>query len=112
MMHKAWSSIEDAPYGFSMSSVKFDHTAAKSSILTRIGRFRTVTPVWTHRWLWNGAQSFKLGIGEVSQMFLKVIYQISRSHGTENRQVWPELSVSRMYLQFEFTDGFETMHNA
>ena len=25
----------------------------KSSILTRIGRFRTVIPVWIDRWLWN-----------------------------------------------------------
>ena len=28
----------------------------KSSILTRIERFRTVTPVWIHQWLWNDAQ--------------------------------------------------------
>ena len=27
--------------------------------LTQIGRFRTVTPVWTHWWLWNYAQSLK-----------------------------------------------------
>ena len=30
-----------------------DHTAKKSSILTQIGRFRTVAPVWLHQWLWN-----------------------------------------------------------
>ena len=28
-----------------------------SSILARIGRFRTVTPVWIHWWFWNDAQS-------------------------------------------------------
>ena len=27
----------------------------KSMILTQIGRFRTVTPAWIHRWLWNDA---------------------------------------------------------
>ena len=41
-----------------------------------------------------------------------VIYQISRSHGSKNCQFWPELSVSGLWLQFEFTDGFEMMHKA
>ena len=31
----------------------------KSSILTQIGRFRTVSPAWIHRWLQNAAQSLK-----------------------------------------------------
>ena len=31
----------------------------KSPILTQIGHFRTVTPVWFHRWLWNDTQSLK-----------------------------------------------------
>ena len=35
------------------------HRWYKSSILTQIGRFRTVTPVWIHQWLWNDAQSLK-----------------------------------------------------
>ena len=114
MMHKAWSSIEEVPYYFWKSSVKFQgHTALKlfefdpnwafqdcnsslnspmstkwctkleiawkrcpivfeghplnfkvtrlkkSSNLTQIGRFRTVTPVLIHWWLWNAAQSLK-----------------------------------------------------
>ena len=61
MMHKARSSIEEVPYGFSRSSVKFQgHTAKKNpSILTQIGRFRTVTPIRNHWWLWNDAQSLK-----------------------------------------------------
>ena len=60
MMHKAWSSIEDVPYCFSMSYVKYQgHTAKKSLILTRIEGFRTETSVWIHRWLWNDAQSLK-----------------------------------------------------
>ena len=110
-MHKAWCGIEDLPYRFSRSSVKFQgHTAQnivdfdlywsfpgcksslnsptkwcikleaaykrcpivfqghlsnikvtqekKSMIFTRIWRFRAVTPVWIHWWLWIGAQSF------------------------------------------------------
>ena len=146
MMHKAWSSVEEVPYCFSRSSIKFQgHTALKitefdpdwaspdcnsslnsqmatkwctklevtlkrcpivfqghpsnfkvtrlkkSSILTQIGRFRTVTLVWIHWWLWNDALSFKQHRrGALS--FFKVIRQISRSHGTKNCWFWPELS--------------------
>ena len=45
-------------------------------------------------------------------MVFKVIHQIWRSHGTTNRQFWPELSISGLYLQFEFTSGFEMLHKA
>ena len=116
MMHKAWSHLEEVPYFFSRSSVKFQghtgqkianfdpnwgfpdcnsslkslmdskmmhkawclmwyrwvallffkvihqisrsqETKKKSPILTRIGCFWIVTPVWIHGWLWNDAQS-------------------------------------------------------
>ena len=44
----------------SRSSVKFQgHMWQKIMILTRIERFRTVTLVWIHWWLWNDAQSLK-----------------------------------------------------
>ena len=57
MMHKARSSIEEVPYCFLMSSVKFQgHTAKKILILTQIRRFRTVTAVSIHWWLLNDAQ--------------------------------------------------------
>ena len=42
----------------------------------------------------------------------KVIRQISRSHGSKNRPIWPRLGVSRLWLQFEFTNGYEMMHKA
>ena len=77
MMHITWSNIEGVSYCFSRSSVKFQshnieevpycfrrlsckfqgHKGQKTSILTQIERFRTVTPVWIHWWLWNDAQS-------------------------------------------------------
>ena len=60
MMHKAWSSIEEVPYCFSRSSVKFQgHMEQKNIDFDQIGRFRTVTPVWIHQWLRNDAQSLK-----------------------------------------------------
>ena len=58
-MLKAWFFLE-VPYCFSRSFVKFQgRTWQKSPILTRIERFRTVTPVWIHWWLWNDAESLK-----------------------------------------------------
>ena len=75
-------------YCFWRSSIKFQgHTAQKSSILTKIGRFRTVTPVWIHWWLWNDAQSLKQHRGGAILLF-KVIHRISRSHGSKNRPNW------------------------
>ena len=62
----------------SRPSVKFQgHTGQKFPILTYIGHFRTVTPVWIHPWLWNEAQSLKqhrigaLSIFEVIRKLLK-----------------------------------------
>ena len=49
-------------------------------ILTRIDRFRTVTPDWMHSWLWNDAQSLML-YRRGALLFFKVIRQISRSRG-------------------------------
>ena len=74
---------------FSMSSVKFQgHTGQKSSIWTQIGRFRTLTPVWIHQWLWNDAESLKQH-SRGALLFFKVIRQISRWHGTKNADFDP-----------------------
>ena len=69
------------------------HGSKKLSNLTQIGRFRTVTPVWIHKWLWNDAQSLKKCRRGVL-LFFTVIRQISRSHGSKNRRSWPRLGVS------------------
>ena len=81
MMHKAWSSIKEVCYCFSRSYVKLQgHTAKKSTNLTQIRRFRTVTPVWIHWWIWNDTQSLML-YRRHALLFFGVIHQISRSHG-------------------------------
>ena len=64
----------------------------KSPILTRIARFRTVTLVWIHRWLWNDPWSLKQ-YRRGALLSFKVIRQIWRSHGTINSWFLPELSV-------------------
>ena len=80
MMHNAWCSIEEVPYCFPRSSVKCQgHMGQKTSILTQIGRFRTVNLVWIHWWLWNDAQSLKQH-RRGALLFFKVIRHILSSH--------------------------------
>ena len=83
----------------------------KWTILIQIEHFWTVTTVWIHWWLRNNAQTLKW-YRRGALLLFSVICQISRSQGPKNWWFWPELSVSRLQLQFEFTDGYEIMPNA
>ena len=59
-----------------------------TEVTTQLNRFRTVTPVWIHIWWWDDAYSMiMLRRGALS--FFNVIRQISRSHGSKNRLIWP-----------------------
>ena len=64
-----------------------------TEVTTQLNRFRTVTPVWIHIWWWNHAYSLML-LRRGALLFFKVIRQISRSHGSKNRRMWPRLGVS------------------
>ena len=64
-----------------------------TEVTTQLNRFRTVTPVWIHIWWWNDAYSLML-LRRGAILFFKVIRQISRSHGSKNRGLWPRLGVS------------------
>ena len=64
-----------------------------TEVNTQLSRFRTLTPVWIHIWQWNHAHSWKQH-RRGALLFFKVIRQISRSHGSKNRQIWPRLAVS------------------
>ena len=64
-----------------------------TEVNTQLSRFRTLTPVWIHIWQWNHAHSWKQH-RRGALLFLKVICQISRSHGSKNRRIWPRLGVS------------------
>ena len=73
-------------------SVKFEaHTGRKLPIVTRIERFRTVTSVLIHWWIWNYAQSLML-YRRGAIKFFEVIHQISRSHGLKHRWFGSNLS--------------------
>ena len=63
-----------------------------TEVNTQLSRFRTVTRVWIHIWWRNDAQSLMLLRGG-ALLFFKVIRQISRSHGSKNRLIWPKLGV-------------------
>ena len=66
-----------------------------TEVTTQLYRFRTVTPVWTHIWWWNYAYSLIM-LRRCALLFFEVIRQISRSHGSKNRLIWPRLGVSRL----------------
>ena len=82
-----------------------------TEVTTQLNRFRTVTPVWNDIWWWNNAYSLML-LRRGALLFFKVIRQISRSHGSKNRRIWPRLGVSGLSLKFQFTNGYEIMHKA
>ena len=99
MMHKAWSSIEEVPYCFPRSYVKLQgHMVQNITNFDPNWAFPDCRPV----------AAFK----SLRFALFKVIRQISRSHGSKNRRFWPKLEVSGLYLQLEFTDGYEMMHRA
>ena len=64
-----------------------------TEVTTQLNRFRTVTPVWIHIWWWNDVYSLMM-LRRGALLFLKVIRQISRSHGSKKRRIWPRLGVS------------------
>ena len=64
-----------------------------TEVNTQLSGFWTVTPVWIHVWWWNDAQSLML-LRRGALLFSKVIRQISRSHSSKNRRIWPKLGVS------------------
>ena len=79
--------FEDHQSNFEVTRLK------KSSNLTQIGRFWTVAPVWIHQLVRNDAKSLKYH-RKGALLFLKVILQLSRSHGSRNRRIWPKLVIS------------------
>ena len=64
-----------------------------TEVTNQLNRFRTVTPVWIHIWWWNDAYSLIM-LRRGALLFLQVIRQISRSHGSKKRRIWPRLGVS------------------
>ena len=64
-----------------------------TEVNTPLSHFRALTPVCIHIWQWNDAYSLMM-LRRGALLFLKVIHQISRSHGSKKHRWWPKLGVS------------------
>ena len=64
-----------------------------TEVTTQLNRDRTVTPVWIHIWWWNDTYSLML-LRRGALLFFKAIRQISRSHGSKSRRIWPKDGIS------------------
>ena len=110
----SWNFQELLPWSkvMSMQKVKVRAQRSRSQRSTpNLAVSGLLTPVWIHIWQWNHAHSWKQH-RRGAVLFFKVIRQISRSHGSKNRRIWPKLGVSGQQLQFKFTDGYEMLHKA
>ena len=78
-----------------MTNVTSMQKVKVTEVNTQLIRFRTVISslVWIHIWWWNYAYSLMM-LRRGALLFFKVIRQISRSHGSKKRQIWPRLAVS------------------
>ena len=89
----SWNFQELSPQTRVTSMQRSRSKVKVTEVTTQLSRFRTVTPVWIQIWWWNYAYSLML-LRRGALLFFKVICQISRSHGSKNRRVWPRLGVS------------------
>ena len=92
-----------------VSSWNFQRSKVKvTEVKTQISRFGTITPIWLNIWWWNDAQSSVLFRGSALLIFQGHLsnFKVTR---LKNRWFRPKLGISRLYLQFEFTDGYEMM---
>ena len=113
MMHKAWSSIKEVPYCFSMSHIKFQgHTAQRNRrFWLKIGVFG----FWLQFEFTNGYEVMHKAWSSIEE----VPYCFSRSNvkfqgHTAQKMVDfdPNWVVPDCNSQFEFTNGYEMMHKA
>ena len=66
-----------------------------TEVMTPLGRFRTVTPVWIHRWLRNFAQSLnKQRRGALLFSSSSVKFQ---GHTGKKRKLWPKLMIHKAW---------------
>ena len=90
---------ERCPINFQGHPLNFKVTRDKKwSILNRIKRFRTVTPVWSHAWLWNDAQSI-MWYRRCALLFFNVIRRILRSRGTKKSTILTRIERFRTVTQ-------------
>ena len=116
MMHIAWCCLEEVPYCFSRSSVKFQgHTALKIFKFDPDWAFpdcnSSLNSPMAKKWCTKLQKSLKQQRRD-ALLFSKVIHQISRSHGTKHcfhvlhnvrHKIW---TIFMMLKTFSFADLF------
>ena len=60
-----------------------------TEVTNQLNRFRTVTPVWIYIWWWNHAYGLMI-LRRDALLFFKGMRQISRSHGSKRRRIYPD----------------------
>ena len=92
MMHKAWSRIEEVPYGFSRSYVKLQgHTAKKIVDFDPDWAFPGCNSSLNSPMATKWCTKLEVALKRCPIVF-KVIHQMSRSHRMKNQQIWSNLS--------------------
>ena len=107
MIHKAWNGVEEVPYCFTRSSVKFQgHTGQKNRPNWALPCCcSSLNKPMVVKWCTKLDVAYKR-----CPIPFKVMYQISGSHGTKNFRFWPKLGISGLQPKFESTNGCEMMH--
>ena len=110
-MQKAWNSIEEVPYCFSRSSVKFQgRTGQKLANFDSNWVFLECNSSLNSFMVLKWCTKLEAAYKRFATVFRGQPSNLEVTWDKKNRRFWPELSVSRLYLQFEFTDGYEMMH--
>ena len=93
--------IHQISRSYCLKMVEFDPNCA----------FLDCNPSLIAQWLWNDAQCLKQHRRGALLLFEGHLSNFKVTQD-KNWQFWPELSVSRAGIQFEFTHGFKIMHKA
>ena len=109
MTHKDWRSIKEVPYCFSRPSIKFQDHTGQTNLQFYLN------------WEFPGCNSSSMALKWYTKLavvkkntllLLGVIHQFLKSYLTKNRQFWPQLRVSELQLQLEFTDSFQMIYKS
>ena len=112
-MHTAGSSIEEVPFCFSRSSVKFQgHTALKIAEFDPDWAFPDCNSSFNSPMATKWCTKAWSSIEEVPYCFSRSSVKLQGHTAKKIINFWPKLGVSGLLLKLEFTDGYKMMHRA
>ena len=83
-----------------------------TEVKTQISRFGTITPVWDFTYGDEMILKAWYCLAAVPYWFSRSSVKFQGHTPKKNNRFRPKLGVSGLYLQFEFTDGFEMIYKA